>query len=366
MRVRLVGVFLAGFMHAAGAGELDQAYMRGSQVYEIAPPRPVVQAASYPASSVAPYAVAPPNTTNPNPFAAAFAEVRSSSLELGTRYWFATGNLAKNLYDDPRASTNLNSRLTYDGLTAGSYEAFGRWDNSSVLIKGTVGLGNLSKGKLNDEDFPPAIDPYSSTLSQQQGGRINYATADIGATVASNAQSRFAVFAGFGYLSEKANAFGCTQVATNPFVCAPAIATDVLGITESTRWQFLRIGATGDYNITDRLKFTAEFAWLPYARMAGTDTHWLRLGTTPFSFSGPIPEGGTGSGIQIEALLSYQIWNCFSVGVGGRFWNLQTSGVADLERMIVGLPFAPAAQPLDFKTTRYGAFVQGSYKFGMP
>jgi outer membrane protease len=300
-----------------------------------------------------------------SPFAANFASFRGSSIEFGTRYWYGNGSLAKNLYDDPRASTNMNSRLTFSGLTGGTFEGFGRWDGATgILVKGTVGLGDLRKGELQDEDFPPAISPYSSTLSAQHGGKIGYANADLGLTVMSSPQSRFSLFAGYGFLKEKVSAYGCTQVATDPFVCVPSIPNNVLAITESTRWHFVRLGATGDYNVTDRVKFTAEVAWVPYALMSGTDAHWLRIGTAPFSFSGPIPEDGNGSGVQLEGLLSYQVWNGFNLGVGGRFWSLQTKGSANLESVIVALPFTPAAQPLDFKTTRYGGFVQGSYKFG--
>jgi hypothetical protein len=226
------------------------------------------------------------------------------------------------------------------------------------------GFGNLNKGTLNDEDFPPAINPYSSTMSDQHGGRLSYASADAGYAFSSSPRSRFAVFAGYGFLAEKANALGCTQIATHPSVCVPSIDSSVRVITEDTRWQFARIGATGDHNITDRLKLTAEVAWLPYVGRTGTDTHWLRLGTTPFSFSGPISGQGSGSGIQVEAILSYQVWNSFNVGLGGRFWNLEAKGTSNIESMIIGFPVAPTAQPLEYKTTRYGAFVQGSYKFG--
>ena len=51
-------------------------------------------------------------------------------------------------------------------------------------------------------------------------------------------------------------------------------------------------------------------------------------------------------------------------GSGGRYWYLQTHGGADLENVVVGLPYPPAAQPLNFNTTRYGGFAQGAYKFG--
>jgi hypothetical protein len=97
--------------------------------------------------------------------------------------------------------------------------------------------------------------------------------------------------------------------------------------------------------------------------MSGHDTHWLRLGTTLFSIAGPIPENGADMGVQLEALLSYQVTDCWNVGIGARYWQLQSNGHTDFERVIVGFP-DPVAQPLNFTTKRYGGFLQASYKFG--
>jgi len=88
------------------------------------------------------------------------AVVPGYSFEVGARYWYSTGKLAKNLYDDPRFSNDLVSRLTYSGLTAHSFEAFGKVNlPSSLFVKGYAGFSGLRNGSLNDEDFPPAIQP---------------------------------------------------------------------------------------------------------------------------------------------------------------------------------------------------------------
>ena len=52
-----------------------------------------------------------------------------------------------------------------------------------------------------------------------------------------------------------------------------------------------------------------------------------------------------------------------SVGLGGRYWYLQTHGGTDFESVIVGFPSA-GPQPINFNTIRYGGFAQGAYKFG--
>ncbi len=367
MRLRsivLPVIAMFGLVPAARAGELDQARLRGSSAYDAAPrylipasepADPAPAAPPYPAARNRARAVAPPVT-----------QLHDVTFAFGSRFWYSSGTLAKDLYDDPRSSQNLNSRLTYAGLTAGTFEAFGRADTAfGAFLKGNAGFGGLNSGSLNDEDFPPALTPYSNTLSQQQGGKLGYGSIDFGQILVQRERVSAGLFVGYGYLSETVNAYGCDQLASNPFVCQPAIGPGVLGITEESHWQFARLGLLGEFKLLDCLKLSTELAWVPYTQLGGQDTHWLRLGTGLFDFSGPIPEsGGGGSGVQLEAIMSYQVNDKVSVGLGGRYWYLQTRASADLENVIVGLPFPPASQPLNFTTTRYGGFAQGAYKFG--
>ena len=114
----------------------------------------------------------------------------------------------------------------------------------------------------------------------------------------------------------------------------------------------------------DCLKLSAEVAWLPYEQITAQDTHWLRLGSSLFDISGPIPENGGGTGVQLEAILSYRSPTRSRSGSAARYWYLQTRGSTDFENVIVGFPVARSPQPLNFSTTRYGGFAQGAYRFG--
>lgn len=340
---------------AAAAGELDSAYLRGSRAYEATP--------SYQIAPVAPsYEYAPP------PGATVMAPVPAASgysFEFGARYWYSSGRLAKDLYDDPRFTNDIVSRLTYDGLTANSFEVFGKIAlPSSLFIKGYAGISGLAKGSLNDEDFPPLTNPYSSTMSSQSGGRLGYMTADLGYGFAVNPATQVSLFAGYGYVGEKVNAYGCNQVGSNPFICVPTIGASVLAITENAQWHAARLGVGVEFKPIEKLTLSMEAAWLPVVQLRSQDTHWLRLGSTFGSFSGPIPETAAGTGFQLEALLAYQVWDCFSVGLGGRYWRFDARGGADLEQMIVGIT-NPATQPIEFVSERYGVFLQGSYKFNL-
>ena len=316
-------------INAAGAAELGSAPLRGSRAYEAAPSYPVFP----PNRSVSRHEAVPVASRVVTPVLPAY------SFEVGARYWYSTGKLSKDLYDDPRSSDLLNSRLTYDGLTAHSFEAFGRINlPGGLFLKGFAGTSGLGKGTLNDEDFAFPGFPYSSTLSDQRDGKLNYAMADLGYSYAANPRANVSLFGGFGYIGEKVNAYGCTQIATNPFVCVPAIGSGVLAITEDAHWGLVRLGVAADVKLMDRLTLSAEAAWVPYAQINSRDSHWLRIGTTAGSFAGPIPQNASGNGFQLEALLAYQVWDCFNIGVGGRYWRFDTRGSGDLEQNVIGFP----------------------------
>jgi hypothetical protein len=144
------------------------------------------------------------------------------SFEFGTRIWYSSGRLSKDLFSEPRApNTVLNSRLTYSGLTAGTFEGFGRAELPyGSFIKGYAGFGGLSTGALSDEDFPPETVPYSDTRSDQHGGRLAYGVVDLGQTLARNARASGGLIVGLGYLNESVEAFGCAQLDGNPNICS--------------------------------------------------------------------------------------------------------------------------------------------------
>jgi Omptin family len=351
--ILLAGTALVAASGSVLAGGIDEAALRGS-AYD--PPAPSYRMAY--AGDTDPIGL---RTTTAPDFAPQPAPAEHKfEVEVGGRYWYSTGKLAKNLYDIPGGNQSLLSRLTYSGLTSNTGEGFARIDiDNGFFIKGYAGLGNLGKGSLNDEDFPPGIDPYSSTLSDQRGGKLSYLTADLGYRIVDGPNYRVGAFVGYHYLAEQVNAYGCNQVATNPFVCVPTIDGTVLGISEDAKWNAGRVGLAGDIGITSRLKLSVEAAWLPYVKLTSADTHWLRLG--PGGFSGPIPESGTGTGAQFDASLSYCLTEALTVGVGARYWHMEAKGNASFDLVIPGaLP-----QPINFTTDRLGAYVQGAYRFGV-
>jgi hypothetical protein len=124
----------------------------------------------------------------------------------------------------------------------------------------------------------------------------------------------------------------------------------------------LRVGLDATIKLGGPFNLNLDAAWLPYVKLNGGDSHWLRIGTAPGSFTGEIPEDGTGTGYQLEAALAYAVSPNVKIAVGGRYWRMETNGHTHFENHVVGVNASP--QPVDWKVESYGVFVQGSFKFG--
>ena len=281
--------------------------------------------------------------------------------DFGLRFWYGCATTAKNLYDNTGAL--LISRLTYGDLSIFAAEAYGRFDlDRGWFLKGYVGGGGFRKGNLKDEDFPPVITPYSATFSIQENGSPIYANVDGGFTIIRGGDFRVGAFGGFHYLNETVSAFGCTQIAFNPSICgAFPLPNQVKVITQDNNWYSVRVGLDASVEI-DRVKLSVDAAWLPFVWLYGSDAHWLRIGNLPGDFNDKIAEDGKGWGYQLEGFVSYRVNEALSLGVGGRYWYMQSRGFAHFENRVVGFTAAP--QPVEWKTESYGVFFQASLKLG--
>jgi hypothetical protein len=282
--------------------------------------------------------------------------------EVGLRFWYGRGKTGKDLFDP--TGTTLVSRLTYNNISIFSAEAYARFDlNTGWFAKGFVGGGGFRNGTLTDEDFPPGITPYSATLSLLDNSYPFYATVDAGYNVFRGPDFRVGAFLGYHYLQEVVSAQGCGQIATNPFICGIVpVPSTITVITQDNNWNAMRVGLDGAFDVTDRLKLSVDAAWLPFVWLNGTDSHWLRIGPDIGDFAGPIPEDGTGWGYQLEGIISYRVTDLISVGVGGRYWHMQTKGLSHFDGEVVGVAASP--QPVTWSNDNYGVFVQTSLKFG--
>jgi len=279
--------------------------------------------------------------------ATAFAEegtLDHAGLEVAGRYWFSTGRIGYNYYGDTTTSL-LVSRLTYDQLSASAGELYARGDTPwGIFVKGYVGGGSISAGRLRDEDFPPLTVPYSDT-SSTTSGTLSYGTIDLGYSVIRQPNFRLGGYVGYGRWNETVTASGCTQLATYP-ICQPpfVIPTSIAVIKESDNWDLLRVGAAAEVVLGEHIRLSADAAYVRVLTQKAVDDHYFTFGVDPAS-------GHTGNGVQIDAMIAYQFTNSFNIGVGGRWWHLNSHVIDTVQQLET------------YTVDRYGVFVQGAYRF---
>lgn len=304
------------------------------------------------------------NVYKAGPVAARWGEFRQQPAffgEFGLRFVVSSNKTAKNLYDYPGGM--MVSRLTYSGMTGYAGEAFGRVEHTSgFFLKGYAGGGVLSGGKLQDEDFPPGIIPYSSTDSRQNNGTLGYASIDLGYAFIRQPGLRIGAFVGYHYLDNRVDAYGCGQTASNAAICGTVIPDTVQVISQNNHWNSLRLGLDAKIALGGPFSLNVDAAWLPYVSLNGADSHLLRIGNYPGDFTGPIPEDGTGTGYQLEGSIAYAYSPNVSFALGARYWRMETSGNTHFEGRVVGFNAFP--QPVEWKYENFGVFAQGSFKFG--
>lgn len=210
-----------------------------------------------------------PAAAQPAPFLNGWA------IEGGTRYWYSTGT-SKNT----SGGGTLLSRLTYDNLTGQSGEFFTRVDTpAEVFIKGFVGAGAITGGKMNDEDWglieeidseektkvPTAFEVTGSTVS----GWLKYAAGDVGYNVWHTHDYKVGPFVGYSYFHQTMNSFGCVQLTTPGSICDPAAPANQTTISQDDTWQALRVGVSAVATIWERFGINGDVAYLPYAQFSG-------------------------------------------------------------------------------------------------
>jgi len=285
------------------------------------------------------------------------------TADFGLRFWYGKASTQANLFDT--SGSTLVSRLNYGDLSLYAVEGFGRIElNKRWFIKGYIGGGAFRQGNLKDEDFglPPPLNPFSATTSALSDSSLSYASIDAGANVFWGPDFRVGLFGGFHYLNQNISAFGCSQLAVNPLICGSLqIPNFVRVITQDSNWYSARVGFDATFEV-NRFKFSLDAAWLPYVWFVGTDSHWLRIGTNPGDFTGAVPDDGHGWGYQLDAFVSYRVYEALSVGVGGRYWFMRSRGFTHFDGHIVDMVAFP--QVVEWKTTNFGVFVQASLQLG--
>jgi opacity protein-like surface antigen len=255
-----------------------------------------------------------------------------------------------------------SSKLTWNNLQTNSAELFGRVDSPwNVFLSGFVGVGSTLSGGQNDEDFNDrgiSNNNYNNTFSTNNGG-INYAVVDLGYDVLRSPDFKVGPFVGYTMFNQSIFKSSCQQVASTTGNCAPGTATpplpssQLIGL-ENMAWQAVRVGLSAEVRLADRWKLSADAAYLPYVTFGWLDDHLDRNLQDQM--------WGQGIGVQTQAVLSYDVTDRLSVGVGGRYWTMWSTS-AQRQGIPNGCPTCLSDGPTRNTIDLLGAFVQTSYRF---
>lgn len=250
----------------------------------------------------------------------------SADTEFGTRYWASTGmtRWGHNAQGANPILGNPTSVLTYENLDANVFELHGRWTfEQAWFVKGNLGIGRINTGNFDDEDFFAGQVKFSDSTSSVRGGRITYGTLDFGRDVWRSRSGRGALglFAGYQRWSERVDAYGATFTVGG----GAEIPNNVPVISNEVIWTSFRLGLAARGAWGRRTRLTGELALVPYTRMRNEDSHYLRQSPSDL---GPVPNvinEGSGTGVQAELELRWNVYEHYELGLGARYWRLKTA-----------------------------------------
>jgi hypothetical protein len=276
--------------------------------------------------------------------------------ELGMRYWLSTGEtrIAHDASGPGSPFGNPTSVLTYENLDAHSVELFGRTLlGRSVFLKGLIGVGTITTGSFDDEDYFRGQVKFSDTTSSITEGSLGYGSIDAGYQwVLKGGAINLGVFGGFSQWTEEYEASGASST-----VGTIEINNSIKVITNKVRWRALRVGFAGQFNV-GRARLSLDVAAVPYAQYYNEDSHHLRAqpaGSSPGAL-GPVPniiDSGEGWGVQLDAEARYEIARRTELGIGLRYWRMEAdSGTSDFHH------FSDGKTPIvEFYTWRAGVML---------
>ena len=283
-------------------------------------------------------------SSNTDPAESQTAPSSTLVVQGGLRYWYNQGRNSYDYFADNTTKARV-SRVSYSRLAAHSGEIFARADIrngllTNVFAKGYIGGGAIGSGKAHFEDFAPGATGLLGKTVSENSGDMRFASVDVGYNIFTNETFRLGAFAGFHTWRETVDAKGCAQIGPGRS-CAAPLPLSVKVVSERDRWNSFRVGAVLDVNLTERLKWNSEIALASTSQRA-LDTHYITAGL--------FPAKGKGGGFQAETELKYQATDRLTLGMGFRWWHLNSSATDTY------------GQLLKYRTDRYGIFGEANYR----
>jgi opacity protein-like surface antigen len=301
------------------------------------------------------------------------------SFEIGNRFWIGEMSYDYKLLTNKTGL--MDSRLRWSDVNTLSNETTFRitHQRSGAFLKGYAGLGANYDGSLDDEDYaynyPTSDGPFTGKFldTYVRGDRDTsfYGAVDLGIAVPLPHEWPLHVSGFVGGFAQKQSLQGkgvrCNSDEAQNLECGPPgtvpVPFDQKTIGFETTMYGARVGLEAVLDVTDRLSWRNEAAYIFAGSFKLEDSHYLRteeLGPTP----NVVDEGNGLDGFQLETELSWALTEKFSVNAGARYWRFN-SGRADA---VFGAQLRPGplergVQHSESKIDQYGVMAGISYKF---
>jgi hypothetical protein len=308
-------------------------------------------------------------------------------FELGTRVWIGETAYDNQLYSfEPNT---LDSRLRWQDVAGASSELTFLVEQKStgLFLKGYGGLGANYGGSLDDEDYAYNVDtplgPFTGkffdTFLKGDTASNFYGALDIGAElplpkssplqlsafIGGFVQSHSMLSRGIRCNADEAQNLLCGEPGT---VLAPF---NMKSIGFESQIMGARLGVGGELDLTERLSWSNEFAYVFGGQFDLNDSHYLRTSVeaeNPDNNLGPAPNIVSRSnklrGIQLESHMKWAVNENWSLDLGARYWRFN-SGKSDT---VFGAQLPVADQTGDDQYTKnkieqYGVMLGATYRF---
>ncbi|GAA0777578.1 hypothetical protein E1180_16875 [Roseibium denhamense] len=244
---------------------------------------------------------------------------------IAVRTWYSRSTTDLNTDDSFGPFTGADFLSTDDISSYTSELVFELEDTStSAFFRGLVGLGTNIGGDANV--FGAEADRMEDTV-------LGYVIVDGGWQLAATADNaaRVNAFLGYHFLSDDAE----TQTGTSDSKW-------------SRNWHAIRLGVGAEGAISDRIGWSVDVAAVPWAyNQLDFEQNGVSLGDWRNSWT---------YGFEADAMLNIGVTDNWDIGVGGRYWWLQSN---------YDLRYIPTSEKVVFDQNyqRYGVLVESKYKF---
>jgi len=237
---------------------------------------------------------------------------------IGLRYWYSQSHS-----DLDTGDFHWNS---VDGVSSHTAELVGELEDtqSTAFARAYVGLGKNVDGEGNFRSYPSG--PLEETT-------LAYVVVDGGWRLAQFANDRVRLkgFVGYQFLNDGVK------------------AEESSSILEQTRhWHAIRLGMTVDADITERIGVSFDAAAVPWSYNR-VDTPWSATRDESWRSAWTY-------GFEADAMLNVDLTQNWQVGVGGRYWWLQSN----FDRRYIS-----SGDKLVYEQNyqRYGLLLESKYQF---